>query len=92
MSTMTWICLLQAGSFSHSEAVSSAATTTALAEAVLVLLVPVQLSSFAYVGARTTGADTEAEPRRRGTSLALYSNVPRSEFFAQRPCTRFVGY
>jgi MFS family permease len=50
-----------------------AATTDAEPGLVLVLLVLLQISSFADVGALTTGAVNAAEPKRRGASLALYS-------------------
>jgi len=50
-----------------------AGTTDAEPGLVLVLLVLLQISSFADVGALTTGAVDAAEPKRRGASLALYS-------------------
>ena len=50
-----------------------AATTDAPPELVVGLLVLLQISSFADVGALTAGAVAAAEPERRGASLAFYS-------------------
>ena len=52
---------------------SLAATVSASTELILVLLVLLQISSFADVGALTMGAVASAEAGRRGVSLGLYS-------------------
>lgn len=50
-----------------------AATVTASTEVILALLVLLQISSFADVGALTGGAVASAEDGRRGLSLGLFS-------------------
>ena len=52
---------------------SLAATVSASTELILILLVLLQISSFADVGALTVGAVASAEASRRGASLGLYS-------------------
>jgi MFS family permease len=53
--------------------VALALTVSASTEIVLALLILLQITSFADVGALTGGAVASAEPERRGLSLGLYS-------------------